>query len=133
VKIGIISPNGLAPQLLVFILVGYIKDSSFIFGWSIVLLIAFGLTYWLICIVWAIVGVNNYNAAIEEDAKRQLDLWNRHHERDQNQFVVNINQKSSDINTFGQGIDVLNKPNPREWLKSNPGKSINDYFAKFGT
>ena len=46
---------------------------------------------------------------------------------------VNINQRAAVTSLPGQGkTEVAAKPSLQEWLKSNPGKSINDYFIKFG-
>jgi hypothetical protein len=76
--------------------------------------------------------VNSYNKELEYEAKRQFELWNRIHEIDQNQYAININQKSPNINTSKQGTTLPSKPNLQDWLKNNPGKSINDYFSRFG-
>jgi len=91
------------------------------------------MTFWLINIIWAVISVRSYNKEIEDDTKRQLDLWNRLHEKDQNQFAVNINQNSPDLKTSSQRtIEVSVKPNLQDWIKNNRGKTINDYFSKFG-
>jgi hypothetical protein len=86
----------------------------------------------LIIIVWAVRSVRSYNEEIEDEARRQLILWNSLHEKEQNQFVININQKSLDINSSEQGALVSAKPNLQDWLRNNRGKTINDYFLKFG-
>jgi len=125
-----------APILLVLLfLVGLFVGSPLILGWSIGLIIIFAATYWLICIIWAIISVRTYNYEVEADARRQFDLWNRHQNVNTtpNQFVVNINQKGTDKSINRQELtERLTKPSLQEWLKSNPGKSINDYFVKFG-
>ncbi len=119
--------------LALLVIVGFFQNNTLLFGWSFVLLIIFAVTFWLIIIIWAVIGVINYNKEIEDEVKRQFDLWNRTHETIPNQFVVNINQKTSDINATGrETIDVTTKPNLQDWLKSNRGKTINDYFTKFG-
>jgi len=119
--------------LFLLVLVGSVQKNSLLLSWSIVLLIIFAVTFWLINIIWATVSVMSYNKEIEEDANRQLDLWNRHNQTNPNQFVVNINQKTSDINLSGrETIEVSTKSNLQDWLKSNSGKTINDYFSKFG-
>lgn len=119
--------------LFLLALVGVAQENSVLLGWSVGLLIIFAVTYWLINSIWAIISVTNYNNKIEDDAKRQFDLYNRENQTHPNQFVVNINQKTSDLNTSGrQAIEVSTKPNLQDWLKSNPGKAINDYFIKFG-
>lgn len=119
--------------LAVLALLGLAQQNSLLLGWSVGFLIIFALTYWLINIIWAIVSVINYNSEIEDEAKRQLDLWNRHNQGKPNQIVLNINQNTSDLPTSGrETIEVSIKPNLQDWLKSNPGKSINDYFTKYG-
>ena len=46
---------------------------------------------------------------------------------------VNINQRAAVASLPVQGkTEVTAKPNLQDWLKGNPGKSINDYFVKFG-
>ena len=119
--------------IFLLLIYGVAIDDSVLVDWSIGLLLIFALTFWLINIIWAVIGVLSYNKEIEDDAKRQLDLWNRLHYKDQNQFVVNINQKSPGLNMSRQGtIEVSAKPNLQDWLKNNPGKIINDYYSKFG-
>lgn len=122
------------PILLILLtLVGLFQENSLLLGWSFGLLIVFAATFWLINIIWAVISVTSYNKEIEDEAKRQFDLWNRHQNTNPNQFVVNINQKTSDLNTPGrETIEVSTKPNLQDWLKSNPSKTINDYFTKFG-
>lgn len=119
--------------LFLLALVGFAQENSLLLGWSVGLLIIFAVTFWLINIIWAVISVIDYNKEIEDEAKRQFDLWNRHNQTNPNQFVVNINQKTSDLNTSGrEKNEVSTKPNLQDWLKSNPSKSINDYFIKFG-
>jgi DNA-binding protein Fis len=45
---------------------------------------------------------------------------------------MKISQKPSEKNTSEQGINVSAKPSLREWLRNNPGRSVNDYYSKFG-
>jgi len=101
--------------------------------WSISLLLIFALTYWLINIIWAVVSVKSYNEEIEEEAIKQSQFWSKHFASPPNQVVVNLNQKTSEFNTSSQqNGDAVPRPHIQDWLKSNPGKTINDYFAKFG-
>jgi hypothetical protein len=119
--------------LALLVVVGLFQENSLLLGWSFGLLLIFAATFWLINIIWAVVSVRSYNQELEDESTRQFDLWNRTRETTPNQFVVNINQKTSDINTTGQEtIEVTAKPSLQDWLKSNPGKTINDYFAKSG-
>ena len=119
--------------LFLLAFVGLFQENALLLGWSVGLLIIFAVTFWLINIIWAVISVLSYNQEIEDDAKRQFALWNRHNQTNPNQFVVNINQKTSDLNTSGrETIEVSTKPNLQDWFRSNPGKSINDYYTKFG-
>jgi hypothetical protein len=119
--------------LFILSIVGLVQKNLFLLVWSGGFLIIYAVTFWLINIIWAVLSVISYNEELEDDAKRQFDLWNNHHEKSQNQFVVNITQKASDINTSGrEAFEVSTKPNLQDWLKNNPGKTMNDYFAKFG-
>ena len=120
---------------IIFILLlyaGVLQENSLLMAWTSGLIIIFILIYWLIILIWAVISVRSYNEELEVDAKRQLELWNSLHEKDQNQYVININQKSPDINASGQVANMSTKPNLQDWLKNNPNKTINDYFIKFG-
>jgi len=123
----------LIPICIFFLLIsGYVQENTVLFGLSSILLIIFALTDWIICIAWAVLSVIKYNKAIEEETNRQFEIWDRLHEKDQNQVLINVDQKSLKINSSGHGTTVSFKPSLQEWAKSNPGKSINDYYAKFG-
>jgi len=123
----------LAPVFLVMLLVfGVSQDNSALMNLSLGLLIFLALTYWLICIIWAILSVTSYNKEIEDVNKRQFELWDRHYEKDQKQIVINVNPESPKFSTSGHGATVSSKPSLQEWAKNNPGKSIHDYYAKFG-
>jgi len=53
--------------------------------------------------------------------------------RDQNQIVAKINRKSKSLSkTRQRAMKVSDQPNLKYWLKNNPGKTINDYYSKFG-
>ena len=95
-------------------------------------MIIFVLTYWLINIIWAVISVNDYNREIENENKRQFELWDTLYGKDQKQVVINVNRDTTKISTSEQGGTMSSKPSIQEWGKSNPGKSINDYYAKYG-
>ncbi len=123
----------LLPLFPILILVfGVSQDNSVLMNLSLGLILFFALTYWLISVIWAVISVNSYNKEIEDVNKRQFELWDRHYEKDQKQIVINVNQDSSKVNKSGQGTSMSSKPSLQEWAKNNPGKSINDYYTKFG-
>jgi len=123
----------LAP-ILVFalFLIGVLQENSTLMNLSAGLLLFFALTYWLICIIWAVISVNDYNREIENENNRQFELWDSLYGKDQKQVVINVNRDSPKISTSEQGAIVSSKPSLQEWAKSNPSKSINDYYAKYG-
>ena len=116
-----------------FVFVGFAQENLLLLGWSFGLLTIFAMTFWLINIIWAVIGVTSYNQEIEDEAKRQFALWNLHHQTNPNQIVFNIQQKPSHLNPSRQKtIELSTQPNLQDWLERNPGKSINDYFIRFG-
>jgi hypothetical protein len=120
--------------ILVFalFLIGVLQENSTLMNLSVGLLLFFALTYWLICIIWAIISVNEYNKEIENENSRQFELWDSIYGKDQKQVVINVNRDTPKISTSEQGVKVSSKPSLQEWAKSNPGRSINDYYAKYG-
>lgn len=117
--------------LIILFIAGVFKGSMVMIGWSIGLLILFLVFYWIINILWAIISVNNYNREIEEEIKKGFDLWVRQRELDQNQVVLNFNNSSvQSVDSNQKNIALTTRPTLQEWLKQNPGKSINDYYAK---
>jgi len=112
---------------------GLFQKNLLLLGWSFGFLLFFALTFWLINIIWAVSGVLSYNKEIDDDAKSNLDLWNSLHQKRHDQVVININQKSIDTDFSTQRtLEVSSPPPLQDWLKSNPGKTINDYFSKHG-
>ena len=81
---------------------------------------------------WSVIIVNSYNEKIEAESNRPYELWRMLREKDHSQVVRTTNQKSPETNTSGQGADVSAKPSLQEWSRNNPGRSINDYYSKFG-
>jgi len=117
--------------LLLLLIGGILQENSILVLWSSGLLLIFILTFWLINIIWAVISVRNYNKQIEDEARREHELWNRLREKDQTQVVINTHQNSPEINISEQRENVSAKPNLQEWLRKNPGKTINDYYSKF--
>lgn len=120
----------LTPILLaILLIIGLAQDDVALAGLSFGLLVTFGLTFWLINIIWAIIFVNAYNRRIDEDSRHEFEIWNRVYSSNDPKVIVNISQKEPNSNVQVSAID---QPSLQDWLKSNPGKSINDYFSKFG-
>ena len=85
--------------LFLITMVGIVQEITLLVFWSAGLLFVFFLTYWLICIIWATISVNRYNREIEEEAKRQYEIWKLHSETTPNQFIVNINRNRAENNS----------------------------------
>jgi len=120
--------------LALLIIVGFVHENIVLVDWSATLLVVFILTYWLICIIWATISVNSYNREIEEEAKRQYEIWKLHSEATPNQFSVNINRNYDESNHRQRNnLQETGKPNLKDWLKNNPGKTVNDYYAIFNS
>ena len=119
--------------LTVLIIYGNTDNFLTLASWSVGLFLLLPGTYWLINVIWAVLSVNSHNREIEEDLRIQLQLMSIQNRRDANQIVVNLNQRAVELKTnSNEQIDSQIRPNIQDWLKSNPNKSINDYYVKFG-
>lgn len=119
--------------LTLLIIYGDTDNFLTLVSWSAGLFLLLPGTYWLINVIWAVLSVNSYNREIEEDVRNQLQLMRIQNRSDANQIVVNLNQRTVDLKTnSNEQIDSQIRPNIQDWLKSNPNKSINDYYIKFG-
>ena len=77
------------------------------------------LFYWLICIVWAVISVKQYNAELEQEYQRQV-----------------LTQQALNQHTLqpAPGVQELTQSNShfQQWRKMNPQKDINEYYREFG-
>lgn len=123
-----------APVILFFLLyTGALEYPLTIINDPALVFIVLILAYWIINITWAIDGVINYNRRIDREAKKQMDLLTSLLERDNKQIIVNFTQKSADTPNpqLGKSENKI-APNIQDWLKNNPGRTINEYFTEFG-
>lgn len=74
--------------VLALFLIGVLQENSTLMNLSAGLLLFFALTYWLICIIWAVISVNEYNKEIEYENNRQLAIWDTLYGKDQKQVVM---------------------------------------------
>lgn len=118
--------------IILFLYVGVWQDSTLLMAWQSGLILIFIVADWFIMLIWAVIGVKSYNQKIETDAKKQFELWDRLYSKDEKQIVIDVNREPPKISTSGKGAIVSSKPSLQEWAKSNPGKSINDYYSKYG-
>ncbi len=49
----------------------------------------------------------------------------------QRQFDQSYGSMGQQSNVQSKGLEKLDKPNLQDWMKENPGKTINDYFSKY--
>jgi len=121
------------PIIFVIILfAGIIQENEVLVLLSSGLLLISALTFWLVNIIWAVISVNNYNEEIDAEAKRQYEIWRSSDDSSRPQNIIMTIHESPEMKTSDQAKKVFIKPTLREWLKSNPGMSINDYYSKFG-
>lgn len=116
--------------LLVMLFFGIFTDNPLLFGVSIILILGFAFTWWLICMIWAVIGVNRYNRELDREDERQNDLYSIQSSKPQ---VIPSQNNLQETTQYSQRQSSDNnlKPSISEWSRNNPGKSINDYFAKY--
>lgn len=107
-------------SIYIFFWVSVFKFDLFLMLGSLTLLLIFLAISWIICSVWAAIAVLDYNSELDKEVDQQ-DLLNRLSSNQQTSVSLPINDKPTDPN----------RPSLQDWLKDNPGKSLNDYFAKF--
>jgi hypothetical protein len=78
-------------------------------------LIVFGLTWWIVCIIWAVNAVDKYNEKIESESN--------YSERQ------NTYDQKNDVNNRNNFSDSSNE-SFIEWSKRNPHKSLNDFYQE---
>ena len=89
--------------LVIAALAGFTSDSSHVSILSLGGLVIYALFWWLICIIWGVISVNQYNDEIIRNAR-----------------PVN---KSETTN-------LQPNSNLQAWLHQNPSKGINDYYQQ---
>lgn len=123
----------LTPVIIIALLyAGYWQENVLLMAWQSGLISILIVTYWLIMLIWAVISVKSYNVKLQHNAEREFELWKSIHDNDQNQYIVNIHQKPPEINTSSQRAIGADKPSLKDWAENNPGKSINDYYYKYG-
>ena len=123
--------------LLVLMIMGFVADNPLLWGSTAMLLLFFVLFWWLVCMVWAAIGVSNYNRRIVREAQEEHMLYRNifGEGREQDRVLVQAKNLNLEINSGipheRRPVKTETRPPLEEWLKSNPGKSINDYFTRF--
>jgi hypothetical protein len=121
----------LTPVLLFALFIfGAVADSSFLLASSLVLLIVFAVSYWIICVIWAATAVSNHNNKVN-DAIRQAELLKQLKETkptDTSTQNTNVTRQTSIQETQSNS----DRPSLQDWKKANPYSSINDYYRIYG-
>lgn len=97
---------------------------------SLILTFAIAIFYWLICIIWAVIAVQDYNKHLDEDYKRQQSL-NSPYNASQDYSNISLSTESKQHIITSQVNS--NIPSLRDWQKDNPGRAIHEYYKKFGS
>lgn len=122
---------------LVVMIYGLVNDKEILWTSSLILILFLVLFWWLICMIWAVIGVNSYNSSIireaEEENERYRQIFEEGSRPDSLRYAVHdlSNQTNKNISNQHKSGVTGTKPSLEEWSKSNPGKSINDYFRRF--
>lgn len=116
--------------LLILLFLGAVSQSSILLASSAILLVIFGLSYWIICVIWAATSVSNYNNQVINDARQEeLSRILEENNRINNQIVPNVIPKEITKIADNQNLD---QPTIKAWQKQNPHRSINDYYQIYG-
>lgn len=101
------------------ILKGALGDDAALMITAGSLLILYGGFWWIICIIWGIIAVNNYNRKIMNEATSLSAFLNN-----------NKKYKEGPVKSIKSSFST--KPDIKSWPKENPYKGVNDYYEKFG-
>ena len=86
---------------------------------------------WMAWIIYLIIAPIKKST---RNSNEQLEWMNSLQKKDKYPVNTNIYQNPANTSIPGKGnTQVTTKPNLQDWLKSNPGKSIHDYFLEFGS
>jgi len=116
---------------LILFLGGVFSGNTFLFATSFLFLIIFALSYWIICVIWSITAVNNFNNSLLE-SKRHLEheVFQRHTEKSNENYQIKNNIEKD--NLLPKEEINTGQPSFQEWKKTNPYSSINDYYKTYG-
>ncbi len=125
---GIILTFVVPAILIILIFAGAIQSEAILLA-SLIFTFVISIFYWLICIIWAIIAVQDYNKQLDEDFKRQQILNSSYNTT---QSYSNFSSPTESKQHIVPSQVNSNIPSLQEWLKENPGRAIHDYYTKFG-
>jgi hypothetical protein len=91
---------------------------------SLFLFIIICISYWIICIIWSVIAIKNYNQKIIKGAIQQ-------HISKPTYAQKSVHNHYSDSNKNFEIQKGNQRPLKGDWLKENPDKTLNDYFNIF--
>jgi hypothetical protein len=129
---GMIMTFGPILALVIFFL-GLSFGNEFIqaiFGVTFIVIWVF---WWLICIIWSVIAVNQYNKKIMKQSNYNISYYPDNSTIESPSYLENYRKQLPSRETNRLPEENLNKDVPKiqDWLKANPGKGINDYYVKF--
>lgn len=93
--------------------IGAIGGNNAIFFSSFIIMVIGAAFHWIICILWAVIGVSNYNKKLFLEAMLK------------NQPNINSNNSSQNQSP---NTNTIQNSEFEEWKKNNPNSSINNYY-----
>jgi hypothetical protein len=106
------------PILLVIVLIlGAGIGSTFLLASSAILLIVFGISYWIICVIWAVISINDHNNNVI-DNERRIELLKKAKEINQSNVLSIKTDIPKETNTTSvDKADLLNQLSQLHSLK----------------
>lgn len=129
---GIIMTLGPILFIVIFFL-GMSIGSEIIQLMAGITIIIFWALWWLICIIWSAVAINQYNRRIMSQSIHNIPYYPGSPTIESPSYLeIYKNQlPSRESHLVSQENLNDNVPKIQDWLKANPGKGINDYYVKF--
>jgi hypothetical protein len=129
---GIIMTFG--PVLLIVLgFLGMSIQSEFMQLVASATLIIYLLLWWLICLVWSVIAVNQYNRKIMSRSIYNTPHYPVRAGTESPSYIADNKKQlpSSPTHPLDRGSFNQDVPNIQDWLRANPDKGINDYYIKF--
>lgn len=121
----------LTPIVLVGILIfGTLAESEFLVFSSFFLMMIFAISYWVICVIWAVAAVNSHNGEVDE-REREAELIRYMTYPKASDAAPQFSNNTIHIHTQ-ESPKIPYKPTLQEWRRNNPNGSINDYYRIHG-
>ncbi len=89
--------------------------------------------WWLICMIWSVIAIGQYNRRIMNRSNYSTSTYQVSLNRESSPYLSNHTNQLAyrETNLLPKEIPNNDTPGIQEWLKANPNKGINDYYVKF--